>query len=69
MSPAKGGSYIENIEFGERLAMRLERDTYVFDVEYAAGTEGSITLDSGAVVSRSPQALQNEIPLVPKPTR
>ena len=66
MSPEKGGSYIENIESGERLAMRLDRDTYVFDVEYADGKEGSITLDSGAGVSVWPADLQKKVPMMAK---
>ena len=47
MSPEGGESFIENIASGERLALRVDRGTYVFDLEYADGVEGAITLDSG----------------------
>jgi hypothetical protein len=66
MNPDGGESFIENIASGERLAMRVERGTYVFDVEYEDGKEGSITLDSGAGVNVWPMDLQKGVPMMPK---
>jgi hypothetical protein len=66
MSPEGGESFIENIASGERLALRVDRGTYVFDVEYADGVEGAITLDSGAGVNAWPRDLQKEVPMMPK---
>jgi hypothetical protein len=66
MVPDGGESFIENIASGERLAMRVERGTYVFDVEYEDGEEGSITLDSGAGVNVWPMNLQKKVPMMAK---
>ena len=62
MSAEEGGSYIENEKSGERLEMRVDRGTYVFDVEYANGEEGTITLDSGAGVNVWPENLMRDVP-------
>ena len=43
-----GGSYIENMETGERMAVRIEKGTFVFDVELEDGEISTITLVSGA---------------------
>ena len=47
----KGGSFIEDVATGEKMKLRVERGTYVFDVKYKSGEEGTITLDSGAGVN------------------
>ena len=62
MSAEEGGSYIENEKSGESLEMRVDRGTYVFDVEYANGEEGTITLDSGAGVNVWPENLMRDVP-------
>jgi hypothetical protein len=62
---AKGGAYIEHEVTGARMPLRVERGTFVFDVEYEGGTEGTITLDSGAGVNVWPEHLLPEVPLGP----
>ena len=59
------GSYIENEATGDRMPLRIERGTFVFDVEYNGGKDGTITLDSGAGVSVWPEHLLPEVPLMP----
>ena len=62
---ARGGAYIENEASGDRMPMRIERGTFVFDVQYQGGKEGTITLDSGAGVNVWPEDLLPEVPLGP----
>jgi hypothetical protein len=59
------GSYIENVRTGEKMPLRIERGTFVFDVTYSGGQEGTITLDSGAGVNVWPENLLKEIPMGP----
>ena len=47
VGPKPEDNYIENATTGERIRLRVERGTYVFDMEYSNGEDGSITLDSG----------------------
>ena len=61
----KGGSFIENVATGERMKVRVERGTYVFDVKYNNGEHGSITLDSGEGVNVWPEDMLKDIPLRP----
>jgi hypothetical protein len=64
----KGRAYIENVETGSIMPLRVERGTYVFDVMYSNGGEGTITLDSGAGVNVWPEHLLPEVPLsAPEP--
>ena len=42
------GGYIENLESGERVALKVVNDVYVFDVEFDDGAMDVVTLDSGA---------------------
>jgi len=42
------GGYIENVQTKERMKVRVENNTYVFDVQVEGGAEVSVTLDSGA---------------------
>ena len=59
MGPNPSDNYIENANTGERIGLRVERGTYVFDVEYRGGEHGTITLDSGgAGVNVFPEELQ-----------
>ena len=44
------GGYIESIATGDRIALRLERGVYVFDVVLPNGEKAVIALDSGAGV-------------------
>jgi hypothetical protein len=59
------GAYIENETSGERMPLRIERGTFVFDVEYGDGSPGTITLDSGAGVNVWPEHLLPAIPMQP----
>ena len=60
------GSYIENKETGECMKVRIENDTFVFDVEFQNGEQGTITLDSGAGCHVWPHGRLREIPMRPK---
>ena len=62
-------SYIENANTGERIGLRLERGTYVFDVEYRGGEHGTKTLDSGAGVNVFPEELPRAVPMQPRDPR
>jgi ribosomal protein L2 len=66
MGPKPGDNYIENISTGEKLAIRVDRGTYVFDVEFTNGEGGTITLDSGAGVNVWPQEMLPDLPLLAK---
>jgi hypothetical protein len=59
------GSFIENMKTGERMPLRVERGTFVFDVMYTGGQSGTITLDSGAGVNVWPEGLLREVPMGP----
>ena len=61
----KGGSFIENVATGEKMKLRVDRGTYVFDVKYQNGEHGTITLDSGAGVNVWPEGMLKDIPLQP----
>jgi hypothetical protein len=60
------GSYIENKQTGERMEVRVESDTFVFDVEFQNGEQGTITLDSGAGCNVWPHGKLREVPMRPK---
>ena len=63
------GDNIEDGNTGERIGLRVERRTYVFDVEYRGGEQGTITLDSGAGVNVFPEELQKAVPMQPRDPR
>ncbi len=44
------GSFIMNQVTGECMEIRVKDETFVFDVQYENGEQGTITLDSGAGV-------------------
>ena len=62
----KEGSYIQNKDTGDCMEVRIEEETFVFDVEFENGEFGTITLDSGAGVNVWPQGKLKEIPMRPK---
>ena len=66
MGPRPEDNYIQNLATGEKIAIRVERGTYVFDVEYKDGSEGTITLDSGAGVNVWPEELLPNVPMMAK---
>ena len=49
------GGYIENLATGEKMAVRVVNDVYVFDVELDDDTHDVVTLDSGAGCSVWPK--------------
>ena len=51
-----GSGYIESIATGDRIALRLERGVYVFDVVLPNGERAVVALDSGAGVCVWPEA-------------
>ena len=51
MGPNPDDNYIMNDATGEKIALRIDRETFVFDVEFQDGEVGTITLDSGAGVN------------------
>jgi hypothetical protein len=62
---SKKESYVENETTGERMPLRIERGTFVFDVDFQGGQHGTITLDSGAGVNVWPEGLLPELPMQP----
>jgi hypothetical protein len=62
---SKNGAYIQSDASGEKMPLRVERGTFVFDVEYADGSPGTITLDSGAGVNVWPEHLLPSVPMSP----
>jgi hypothetical protein len=67
MDPEPGQSYVENVLTGERMMLKKERGTFVFEVEYLDdGETGHITLDSGAGVSVWPKKLKEGLKTLPK---
>jgi hypothetical protein len=67
MDPEPGKSYVENVLTGERMLLKKERGTFVFEVEFLDdGGTGHITLDSGAGVSVWPKKLKTELKTLPK---
>ena len=49
--PNPEDNFIENSTTGERIGLRVEKGTFVFDVEFKDREAGTITLDSGAGVN------------------
>ena len=54
---------------GAKIALRIDRGTFVFDVEFQDGEVGTITLDSGAGVNVWPENLQSHVPMMAKHPR
>jgi hypothetical protein len=69
MGPKPEDNFIEHGGTGEKIALRVEKGTYVFDVEFQNGEVGAITLDSGAGVNVWPEGLLREVPMMPKDPR
>ena len=67
MHPDKEKCFIQNLETGERMRLREEMGTYVFDVIFEDTKErGQVTLDSGAGVSVWPKEKLKNVKLLPK---
>ena len=49
--PNREDNFTENSTTGKRIGFRVEKGTFVFDVAFNDGEEGTITLDSGAGVN------------------
>ena len=69
MGPNPSDNFIENTITGEKIGLRIEGGTYVFDVEFKNGEPGTITLDSGAGVNVWPSELQAHVPMQPRDPR
>ena len=69
MGPKPEDNFIENSVTGEKIGLRVEKGTFVFDVEFKDGEAGTITLDSGAGVNVWPENVQKNIPMLPKDPR
>ena len=67
MHPDPEKCFIQNIETGERMQLRKDKGTYVFDVIFEDTKElGKVTLDSGAGVSVWPKDKLKSVKLLPK---
>ena len=53
----QNGGYIENVETGERMKLRVERNVFVYDVQMEDGSLVTVTLDSGAGCNVWPKGL------------
>jgi hypothetical protein len=53
-----GGGFIENVQSGEKMKIRVENNTFVYDVQLEDGTMVVVTLDSGAGCNVWPRNLQ-----------
>jgi hypothetical protein len=61
-----GKSFVENISTGERMMLKEDRGTFVFEVKYLDdGQTGHITLDSGAGVSVWPKKMKESVKMLP----
>ena len=69
MGPNPSDNCIENTITGEKIGLRVEGGTYVFDVEFKNGEPGTITLDSGAGVNVWPSELQAHVSMQPRDPR
>ena len=66
MHPDDAKCYIQNVNTGERMRIRKHKGAFVFDVEYEGGSEGMITLDSGAGVNVIPRGTCKTSPTLPR---
>ena len=66
MGPNPEDNFIENSTTGERIGLRVEKGTFVFDVEFKDGEAGRITLDSGARVNVWPMDVQRGVSMLPR---
>jgi hypothetical protein len=62
----QAGSYIMNKATGECMEVKVKDETFVFDVQFESGEQGTITLDSGAGVHVWPKNKLKDAPTLPK---
>jgi hypothetical protein len=62
----QAGSYIMNKMTGECMEVKVKDETFVFDVQFENGEQGTITLDSGAGVHVWPKGRLQDVPTLPK---
>ena len=62
----EGGSFIQSVSTGEKIALRVERGVYVFDAKHEDGPTGTMALDSGAGVNVRSQDWWSDAPMEPK---
>lgn len=65
---ARGQLYRKPVT-GNIVPLKIDRGTYVFEVEYEGGEKGVIALDFGAGMSAWPESMLREAPLLPKDPR
>ena len=68
MGPNPEDNFIENTT-GERIGLKVEKGTFVFDVEFKDCEAGTITLDSWAVVNVWPMDVQSGVSILPRDPR
>ena len=56
-------SYIMNKTTGEKMQLRIDNETFVFDVQFSNGADVSIGLDSGAGCKVFPDGKLPQVPL------
>ena len=56
------GFYVESKSTGERMSVDVKDETFVFNVTFQNGEEGTITLDSGAGVNVRPKHRSSNLP-------
>ena len=59
-------SFTMNKVTGECMEIRVKDETFVFDVQYENGEQGTITLDSGAGDHVWPKGQLNDVPILPR---
>jgi len=60
------GSYIQNKSTGETMEVKIKDETFVFEVQFENGEQGTITLDSGAGVHVWPKDRLKDVPTMPR---
>ena len=51
------GGYIENVDTGDRMKLRVEKNVFVYDIQMEDGSAVAVTLDSGAGCNVWPRGL------------
>ena len=70
LGPGKGDNFIENRKLGMKIPMRENGNgSYLMDVEFADGSRGTITVDSGAEESVCPWDWGSQFPVREGPKR
>ncbi len=60
------GAFIVNRETGERMEVEMQDETFVFDIQFENGEQGTIILDSGAGAHVVSDDKMKEVPTMPR---